>query len=314
MKKIALSLLLIPALGHSQAIKQGGVSAANLLISSLTATGVGAPGTAGSATIIPVFNFNSQGQITAISSATAAPAAGSIAAGTLAGGVLLPSGNLTGVVASSVLPSTVAYTSVEQTFTAAQHFGAVGTTVTTGGSFQMQLGSSITASALSFSTSPTANNVSIQLDGSGGVQMLGTTQGSAAGIGFAWEIISTFPAVQQNYIPTTGVWVAIATMTLQPGSWMIIGQVGVSPGGTTVATYMRGAISTSQTAGDGTAGSIADNGLTGQQSTLTSSKPGPYFVDISVATTYYLLGQVNYSVAGGMLFNTTSGLKAVRLR
>src|SRR3990167_2932315 len=98
MKKIALSLLLIPALGHSQAIKQGGVSAANLLISSLTATGVGAPGTAGSATIIPVFNFNSQGQITAISSATAAPAAGSIAAGTLAGGVLLPSGNLTGVV------------------------------------------------------------------------------------------------------------------------------------------------------------------------------------------------------------------------
>lgn len=77
----------------------------------------------------------------------AAIAASNVTAGTFGGGVLLPVGNLTGSpIATAVLPSTVAYTSASNTFTAAQTISNVNLSIT-GASGNIVGASSITASA-----------------------------------------------------------------------------------------------------------------------------------------------------------------------
>lgn len=119
-------------------------------------------------------SFNGASQLVQMTAATKLPAvdgslltgvvaanvaAANVTAGTLIAGVTVPSGNLSGVVASSVLPSTVTYTTTINTFSSSNTFTAdaqingrlTASTITVTGSIQLSSGSIV------FNSSSTTN-------------------------------------------------------------------------------------------------------------------------------------------------------------
>lgn len=165
------------------------------------------------------------------------PGANSIAPGTLPAGVLLPVGQLTtpGPIASTLLPSTAAFTSSTQTFTAAQ-YNSAGLYVSSAASF-LNVGSSLTinglvtvggsagASGTCGAGIPIVAGQTIQ-----GIAVAGSCAASAAALVGAANNFSTNPQTIQNLAgPTT---VTASSLTVVGSGGLLVSVTGTSPAAT----------------------------------------------------------------------------------
>ena len=144
--------------------------------------------------------------------------------------------------------------------------------------------------------------------------LTGVTDASSAAAGKLGEYTSNTLGGSQTP-PATGAYVALATMTLTAGDWDIYATGSLSAGGTTVATDLGFAISTSNTSRDATnVNNRCAFGFTLVVSVDSACSMGPRRVTISSSTTYYLVGQLTYSTLGGATFTTDSTIMARRVR
>lgn len=124
-----------------------------------------------------------------------------------------------------------------------------------------------------------------------------------------------------NIQPVSGVtpgsstaYVTIVQKTLQPGVYMLAGSAYLNVNSATGLLRMVSAISTNPT-------SVDAGGVTTQYSWTSSPTSNEdisissaiRFVTIGVATTYYLLGRIDYSTLGTASWSTTSQLSILRI-
>lgn len=148
---------------------------------------------------------------------------------------------------------------------------------------------------------------------SSGTLMLGSTYGTYPAATIVGSTFTASLASNQN-IPATGNWLAVSTMTLTPGYYMIWGWTALNTGGSTAVQDMISAISTTNTSQDSNApGARMDCGFTPIAGDIYQCAVGPRFVYIATSTTYYLLGYVGYTVAGGaQWYAAQTGMTALR--
>lgn len=167
-------------------------------------------------------------------------------------------------------------------------------------------------------TPPPTLGVYLPLSGgtmTGATNLLGTTAGAAASAGFVGEVISA-NGTGTVAVPATTVEIAVATVTVTAGSWMICGQGGMTTGGTTAATFFRSGVSSTV----GATGAVASGGTYYDSRAFVVSSDfafptGCRFFDTSATTSYYLIQSLTYTVAGGAVFYSANArLTAVRIR
>lgn len=156
----------------------------------------------GSAPVVASYFVGSGAALTGVTATSIA--AGNITAGTLINSVLVPAGNLTaGPVASSILPSTVAYTSITNTWTADQTYTNVAINLSGSGG-KVVSGSSITASAF-FGDGTNVTNVT-----AAAVPATGVTAGQlAAGVTLNAGSLVNGP-VASSILPSTVAYISVA--------------------------------------------------------------------------------------------------------
>lgn len=153
----------------------------------------------------------------------------------------------------------------------------------------------------------------LTVDGSGGhANLKGDVSGNGAAIGFVGEIMSANSSAQTP--GPTGTWVALSTITLTPGDWMVSG-MGQLNTNTIVMTSFQVAISNTNTTPDGqTFNNVAGGAYAGNNTAVIQTPVGPRHVVVSVNTNYYILGVVNYSALNSAVWSTASIIQAVRIR
>lgn len=148
----------------------------------------------------------------------------------------------------------------------------------------------------------------------GPARAIGVTDGSNAPAGLVGEIVSSSLGSIQDP-GATGIFIAISTITLTPGDWDISGTGEFDGGGTTAGTDFSVGISTKNYAMD----VFSANNAFFLSSTLGANAViqapcGPRRVSITTSTSYYLMGRVAFTVLGGGKWQTSSTIRARRVR
>lgn len=160
---------------------------------------------------------------------------------------------------------------------------------------------------------------------SGGILNTGLTGSNAttaftAGSGKVGEYKTASPA--SNVTPLgSGTATTVTSFSgasiLTPGIWLIFGTVGFTKGTVVGNTELRGLISGSSNSNVTYTGNLDASGDTPTLATIAISQPhvkiGPIVINISVNTSIYLNGQVDYSSLGTAVFRTDSVLSALRI-
>jgi hypothetical protein len=116
-----------------------------------------------------------------------------------------------------------------------------------------------------------------------------------------------------SYTPTTGVWKSVASITLQPGKWIIYGRAWQSNGATPPSspTLLLVGIGTAQDSGPGTYVSVLPVPTANYWNIVNCY---PLIVTINAATTYYLnMDFVFTTLNNGSFDGSSSNLQAVRI-
>lgn len=145
------------------------------------------------------------------------------------------------------------------------------------------------------------------------VSSLGVADGSTAPAGYVGEIM-TNTLTGSAAIPASGNYLAVSTLSLTSGDWLVTGSFEFTAGGTTASTIIAGTINTSAT-DNNTPGCIVQDAHTAIASASDIFLIGPCRVNISSPTTIRLYVTSVYTVLGGAFWSSVStGLNAVRVR
>jgi microcystin-dependent protein len=145
-------------------------------------------------------------------------------------------------------------------------------------------------------------------------QITGTTAVGNATAGNIGEFVSANPGSPVS-VGGSGSPVTITSISLTPGDWDVNGLVELNGGASTAGTTLVGSVSLNPTSQDnGTQGGVVILSGTFGASSLQESVVGNRRINISTTTTIYLIGQLNYSVAGGAAWGTNSFIQARRVR
>ena len=204
--------------------------------------------------------------------------------------------------------------------------GANGNALIVNGAGGSAIANQVTIAANTTNNAPTINptgtdtNISLTLGskGTGGVYLKGVSDGSAGVAGYVGEYIS---ATGSGVALTSGTSATIASITLTAGDWDITGLITFSFTGTyavgTSSAYVicLSTVTNSPTAIDG----MAQNNI-GYNPQATAGLPvgavrinsGPSRVTITATTTYYLVGNAQFST--GPTFTGGGMIRARRVR
>jgi hypothetical protein len=130
-------------------------------------------------------------------------------------------------------------------------------------------------------------------------QGLGITSGSAIGAGFIGEQANSTIAIGSATSLTTNTAKTITSLTLQPGLYVLTGNIGIIAASGTLVTIITGSISTTTNtqATSPNGGSFFQSQLAYTASTTQVNPVGMLYVNISVATTYYLVATATFTVS-----------------
>jgi hypothetical protein len=141
-------------------------------------------------------------------------------------------------------------------------------------------------------------------------QNLGITDGSNAAAGYIGEVISSSVAIGSAVSLTTATAANITSISLTPGDWMVSGNIGFIPAGTTVPTRFVGSVSstsaTQATSPNG--GAFFQLGVTTSTGVSQVFTLAPTRINVTTTTTYYLVATTDFTVS------TMTGYGAITAR
>lgn len=152
-------------------------------------------------------------------------------------------------------------------------------------------------------TNNTANNL-----------IYGRTNGLNAPTGYVGEYQSVIVANPGIGNPGSGTPFNVTNFILQPGDWMVWGEIGVTGGSSTNITLLSGVVTPTSATGGNTANNqsffaLPNSYAAGAQGVWTTSITSvPYLaitpcdVNITVATTYYLVAVIYNQTAGASAY------------
>lgn len=182
---------------------------------------------------------------------------------------------------------------------------------TTNNADEVTLTNSATGMTPSVSATGTDTNISLLLKGkgTGGVAIMGYTDGSSASAGQVGEIISS-AVVYTTASLTTATPANITNVPLTAGTWIVWGRVVFAAGASTTITYLEAGINSVSATLPNILTPII--GTSDTRLTATFSTGGtnvlslsPAVIPISANTTIYLVGSANFGTstmtAGGVI-------------